>query len=76
MLSILDTQPHPSFTLEDKENLLDLGAAVAQLVGEKLTSALNLSAERANIVVCHILLIPYAIHHTSYSLLHTPYHTP
>eukprot|EP01031_Cornospumella_fuschlensis_P036679 gene36680-44495_t len=31
VLSILDTKPHPNFTLEDKENLLDLGAAVAQL---------------------------------------------
>jgi CheY-like chemotaxis protein len=51
VLSVMDTQPHPSFTLEDKENLLDLGAAVAQLAGEKLQTALNLSAERANIVV-------------------------
>lgn len=33
VLSIMDTEPHPQFTLEDKENLLDLGAAVAQLAG-------------------------------------------
>eukprot|EP00981_Chlorochromonas_danica_P001115 scaffold247_cov172-Ochromonas_danica.AAC.30 len=51
VLSIMDTEAHPNFTLEDKENLLDLGAAVAQLAGEKLQTALNLSAERANIVV-------------------------
>jgi CheY-like chemotaxis protein len=47
----MDTEPHKFFSLEDKENLLDLGAAAAQLAKEKLQTALNLSAERANIVV-------------------------
>jgi hypothetical protein len=51
VLSIMDTVAHPSFSLEDKENLLDLGAAVAQLAKEKFQKSLNLSAERANIVV-------------------------
>jgi hypothetical protein len=51
VLSIMDTEPHKFFSLEDKENLLDLGAAAAQLAKEKLQTALNLSAERANIVV-------------------------
>jgi CheY-like chemotaxis protein len=51
VLSIMDTEAHNYFGLEDKENLLDLGAAVAQLAKEKLQKTLNLSAERANIVV-------------------------
>jgi CheY-like chemotaxis protein len=51
VLSIMDIEAHNYFGLEDKENLLDLGAAVAQLAKEKLQKALNLSAERANIVV-------------------------
>lgn len=51
VLSVMDTEPHKFFSLEDKENLLDLGAAAAQLAKEKLQTALNLSAERANIVV-------------------------
>ncbi len=51
VLSIMDTNAHRFFSLEDKENLLDLGAAAAQLAKEKLQTALNLSTERANIVV-------------------------
>lgn len=51
VLSIMDTAAHRFFSLEDKENLLDLGAAASQLAREKLQTALNLSTERANIVV-------------------------
>lgn len=50
-LCILDTEPHPEFSLEDKENLLDLCVGVSQLAFERRQHTLNLNAERANIVV-------------------------
>jgi len=50
-LCVMDTKPRNAFSLEDKENLLDLGAAVSLLAGERRESSLHLRSERANIVV-------------------------
>ena len=49
-LSIMDINSH-EFTLEQKENLLDLGGALSTLVAERRETALHLRSERANIVV-------------------------
>lgn len=49
-LCIMDNEPR-SLTLEEKENLLDLGAAVSLLAVERRDAALHLRSERANIVV-------------------------
>lgn len=77
VLSIMDTEPHKFFSLEDKENLLDLGAAAAQLAKEKLQTALNLSAERANIVVSmmHHLRTPMTSLNFATSLLCNDVHS-
>lgn len=50
-LCILDTVPHLDFSLEEKENLLDLCVGVSQLAQERRQHTLNLNADRANIVV-------------------------
>lgn len=70
-LCILDTEPHLDFSLEDKENLLDLCVGVSQLAQERRQRALDLDNERANIVVSmmHNLRTPMTTLNFATSLL-------
>ncbi len=50
-LCVLDTKPREAVSLEQKENLLDLGAAVSLIAIQRREAFLRLHNERTNIVV-------------------------
>jgi hypothetical protein len=50
-LCVVDIKPHPNFSSEDKENLIDMAGSVAQIIRDRRQQNLNLCTERANIVV-------------------------
>jgi hypothetical protein len=70
-LCVLDTEPHLDFSLEDKENLLDMCVGVSQLAQERRQRSLDLDVERANIVVSmmHNLRTPMTTLNFATSLL-------
>lgn len=51
VLSVMDTKPHDHVSLDDRQNLLDLSAAVSNLVKERRLRNLQLKKQRANLML-------------------------
>jgi GAF domain-containing protein len=51
VLSIVDTEPRTHFSMEDRQNLLDLASAISGLLKERREKLLRLKKEKTNLLL-------------------------
>jgi GAF domain-containing protein len=51
VLSVIDTQPREHLSMDNRQNLLDLAAAISHLLRERRLKYLRFKKERANLML-------------------------